>query len=183
MRLIASCLDRFLVSELILTGEGELGAFVRPRAVSNHWSIFLEWTRLGEFVKRPFRFHNFWMTHLEFRKLLKQWWKEYVEPKGSRMYALQQKLKHIKDFLKKWNKESFRNILVKKHRLESQIGEIQSKLMKEGYNEEERTKKKGLIKELAQREKQEEILWQQKSKQMWLKEGDRNMGFFHRSTI
>lgn len=64
------------------------------------------------------------------------------------MYTLQQKCKYVKDYLKKWNKESFGNILVEKHRLKSQIGEIQSKVMKEGYNE-ERTKEQGLIKELA----------------------------------
>ena len=69
------------------------------------------------------------------------------------MYALQQKLKYVKDCLKKLNKESFGNTLVEKHRLESQIGEIQLKVMREGYNEEERTKEQGLIKELVQREK------------------------------
>lgn len=37
---------------------------------------------------------------------------------------------------------------MEKHKLESQIGEIQSKVMKEGYSKEERTKKQGLIKEL-----------------------------------
>ena len=40
------------------------------------------------------------------------------------MYALQQKLKYVKDFLKKWNKESFEKILMEKQRLKSQIGEI-----------------------------------------------------------
>lgn len=66
------------------------------------------------------------------------------------MYALQQKLKYVKDFLKKWNNESFGNILMEKHRLESQIGEIQSKAMREAYSEEERTNEQGLIKELVQ---------------------------------
>ena len=63
-----------------------------------------------------------------------------MELEGLRMYALQQKLKYVKDCFKKWNKESFRNILMEKHRLESQIGEIQSKVIREGYSEEERTK-------------------------------------------
>ena len=99
------------------------------------------------------------------------------------MYVLQQKLKYIKDILKKQNKESFGNILMEKHRLENQIGEIQQKVMKEGYNEEERRKEKELIKELVQREKKEVILWKQKYRHVWLKEGDRNTWFFHKSTI
>ena len=76
-----------------------------------------------------------------------------MEPEGSKMYTLQQKPKYVEYCLKKWNKESFGNILVEKHRLESQIGEIQLKVMKEGYNEEETTKEHGLIKELVQWEK------------------------------
>ena len=54
------------------------------------------------------------------------------------MYALQQKLKYVKDCLKKWNKESFGNILMEKCILESQIGEIESKVMREGYSEAKR---------------------------------------------
>ena len=99
------------------------------------------------------------------------------------MYSFQRKLKYIKANLKKWNKESFGNIMEEKLRLESKIGEIQVWVMKDGYNDEESTKEGELIKELAQREKQEEILWRQKYRQMWLKEGDRNTGFFHKATI
>ena len=56
------------------------------------------------------------------------------------MYALQQKLKYVKNNLKKWNKESFGHILIEKQWLESQIGEIQSKVIREGYSEEEKNK-------------------------------------------
>lgn len=46
-RHIASCLDRFLVSELVMRGDGDIGAYVMPGAGSDHWPICLEWTRLG----------------------------------------------------------------------------------------------------------------------------------------
>ena len=72
-----------------------------------------------------------------------------MEPEGSGMYVLQQKLKYIKDSLKNGNKESFGNILVEKHWLENQIGDIHLKVMKEGYGDEERTREKELIKELV----------------------------------
>ena len=55
--------------------------------------------------------------------------------------------------------------------------------MSGGYSETKRINEQGLIQELVQQEKQEEIVWQQKSWQLWLKEGDRNTCFFHRSTI
>ena len=52
------------------------------------------------------------------------------------MFVFQHKLKHIKECVKKWNKESFGNIFQEKKRLEQQIEEIQIKAMSEGYSEE-----------------------------------------------
>ena len=58
-RHIASRLDRFLVLEPIMNGEGDIGAFILPGAGSDHWTIGLEWSRPGEFLKRSFRFEKF----------------------------------------------------------------------------------------------------------------------------
>ena len=115
---IASHLDWFLVSELVLIGEGEIGAFVMPTTDSDHWLIFLEWGWLGEFVKRSFRFKKFWLTHPDFQCLIKEWWKGFSGPEGSRMYGLQQNLKFVKECMKKCNKESFGHISMEKCRLE-----------------------------------------------------------------
>jgi hypothetical protein len=80
------------------------------------------------------------MTHPYFKRLIIEWWQGLEEPEGSQIYVLKQKLKHIKDNLKKWSKDSFGNIMEEKLRLENQIGEIQLRVMKEGYSEEESTK-------------------------------------------
>ena len=83
----------------------------------DHLPICLEWARLGEFVKWPFKFEKFWMTHPVFKNLMKEWWLHCPAIEGSRMYIFQQKLKYIKDCLKKWNRESFGNIFQEKNRL------------------------------------------------------------------
>lgn len=99
------------------------------------------------------------------------------------MYVFQQNLKHINECLKKWNRESFGHITLEKRKLEQQLEDIQTKTMKEGYSEEEKHVEKTIMQELMQREKQEEILWQQKSRKLWLREGDMNTSFFHKPTI
>ena len=55
--------------------------------------------------------------------------------------------------------------------------------MREGYTEDRKIEEQGLIQELMKREQQEEILWKQKSRKLWLREDDKNMSFFHKSTV
>ena len=110
-RHIASRLNWFLVFESVLAGRGDIGAIVFPATGSDHWPIFLEWGNLGDFINRPFRFENFWLQHQDIHRLMKEWWENCPNIEGSRMFVFQQKLKYIKECVKKWNKESFGNIL------------------------------------------------------------------------
>lgn len=64
------------------------------------------------------------------------------------MYVFQQKLKHIKECLKKWNKESFVHITQEKWKPEQQLEDIQTKTMKEGYSDEEIHVEKTIMQEL-----------------------------------
>ena len=68
-------------------------------------------------------------------------------------------------------------------RLEQQIEEIKTQAMREGYTEDRKIQEQTLIQEFMKREQQEEILWKQKSRKLWLREGDRNMSFFHKSIV
>jgi len=58
-RSIACRLDRFLVSEDIIMGGGQLSAVVLPSAGSDHWPISLEWTIQTRNPCRPIRFEKF----------------------------------------------------------------------------------------------------------------------------
>ena len=68
--LVASRLDRFLVSESILHDMGEIMIEVLPAAGSDHWPICLRWDWTCSTLRKPFRFEQFWMEHKEFKDLV-----------------------------------------------------------------------------------------------------------------
>ncbi|XP_074282866.1 uncharacterized protein LOC141607414 [Silene latifolia] len=55
-----------------------------------------------------------------------------------------------------------------------------SKLNEGGWSRREVEERKKLVKEIETLLKQEEIFWRQRSRALWLKEGDRNTKYFHR---
>jgi len=180
---IASRLDRFLISDNAIHMGGDFHTSILPQGGSDHWPIMLQWTRPGKQCNRPFRFETFWFTHPAFKEMVQAAWKSFIPPAGAKMFQFQQKLRHLKQVIKAWNKSQFGNILETRKSLEQNICSLQQTIILEGRTEELADKEHSLWTELEARRLQEEILWRQKSRIRWLKEGEKNTKFFHRSII
>jgi ferredoxin-like protein FixX len=99
------------------------------------------------------------------------------------MFKLYKKLKYIKYKLKEWNKEIFGNINQEKKNIEDKMRKLQKVCIAEGYTDDRKKEEIQMTQQWEARCQQEEILWCQKSQIRWLKEGERNTKFFHRTTI
>eukprot|EP00253_Pinus_taeda_P009477 PITA_09477 len=130
--LIASRLDRFLISESIVLEGITVNSDILPSGGSDHWPISLEAAFLGTPRNKPFRFEKFWLQHPNFVQLLKKWWREPSNVQGTKMFKLQSKLKHIKRKIKHWNITEFGNIFKEKSILEGKLEKSRVQWLKEG---------------------------------------------------
>ena len=149
-----------------------LGAFK-----SNHTPILLDTNPEDSFAHRPFRFEAAWIRDSGCNSIVEKAWN--MQNRGSAFFKLFNKQANTKDALLKWNKEVFGHCQARINLLMDKIVKVQKNPPSEhnGKVEEE------LQLELSKWLFRSEIMWKQKSRELWLKEGDRNTKFFHLSTI
>ncbi|XP_059067646.1 uncharacterized protein LOC131037952 [Cryptomeria japonica] len=87
----------------------------------------------------------------------------------------------VKKKIREWNKVSFKNIFAKKIRVESELDNLNKIIISAGMSNDEFVREKQLKSELWELLLREEILWRDKSREHWIKEGDLNTKFFHAS--
>ena len=173
-----SRLDRFLVTA---DWESQCNKVIQrrlPRPVSDHFPILLDsdGVRTGP---TPFRFELMWLKYVGFKDILKGWWQN-LHFYGSFSFTLSAKLKALKGILKVWNRDVFGKVETNKMDALRRISfwddheKVTGLLLEEA---EDRVKAREDYKRWAL---MEEISWRQKSRETWLKEWDRNTGFFHR---
>lgn len=174
--LIAKRLDRVLCCAHARLKWQEATVSHLPMLASDHVPLYVQLVPeiKGNANRRPFRFEAAWLNHPEFKELLKT--------SCDRNINTREALKRLEGRLRKWNKEVFGDVQIRKEKLMREIKEVQQKI-DHGCTDALLEQEGELVKEFGVILEQEEMIWFQKSRVKWVVHGDRNTKFFHTSTI
>ena len=126
---------------------------------------------------RPFRFEAMWIKDSRSEDVVEQAWNICFQ--GNASFQLCRKIQSTREALKRWNRGCFGHCNQRINRLMQLLQDVQSK----DHSEQNAQLEANLQSELEEWMVRNEILWKQKSRELWLREGDKNSKFFHLSTV
>jgi hypothetical protein len=125
-----------------------------------------------------FKFMKMWSLHPDCQQWIQECWNTNVT--GCPMYVLSRKLKLLKEKLKLWNKDCFRNVHAAVTTAEQKLQEIQADIQLNGLSDDILNAELVAHKEFEVALNRQECFWQEKAHLNWHLEGDRNTKYFHR---
>ncbi|KAM0913489.1 hypothetical protein ACQ4PT_012126 [Festuca glaucescens] len=123
--------------------------------------------------RRGFQFEEMWLKHEGYEEMITTAWENH--DRGiSGLNNLWKQLREVSADMKKWSFESFGSVRAEIKRLRSQLDSARTAAKLLGTSQEVRD----LEKQLHDVFEKEEIMYRQRSRQEWLKAGDKNTKYF-----
>ncbi|XP_024200296.1 uncharacterized protein LOC112203585 [Rosa chinensis] len=144
---------------------------------SDHCPILVEVREEKKNSKRSpkrFRFEEMWHGHYQCMDIIKQNWSRPLT--GNALQQLGHKIQYTGERLFEWHSVEFEKQNVELRVVQEKLNDI----MKAPYSPTQYEEQRVLHVKLSQLLAQQEKYWRQRSRAMWLKDGDRNSAFFHR---
>ncbi|GJU40154.1 RNA-directed DNA polymerase, eukaryota, reverse transcriptase zinc-binding domain protein [Tanacetum coccineum] len=166
-----------MVNEQMLNDYGQAHAIFHPYISSDHsLAVF---TILNGIMRsnKSFRLMNYIIDKPEFMPIIENEWK--IDINGFSMYKVVKKLKHLKPFLRRINRENG-NVHEKVNLLREELKNIQSQYEKDPFNDQLKRLKCEVLKSFKEAAIDEEKVLYQQAKVTWLREGDKNTTYFHK---
>ncbi|GKV35771.1 hypothetical protein SLEP1_g43991 [Rubroshorea leprosula] len=174
-----SRIDRFLLIEEWILKWGDMKQWGLNRTVSDHCPILLKNEKM-DWGPKPFKFFDAWLDQPGCKEFIREVWKSTIV-RGWKGYKLKEKLKRTKKELKEWSRNSISEVDSKIMEVEKEIATINERGEICQLSTQDIDQRRNCFIELWKNLKIKESMWQQKSRKMWLKEGDANTKYFHRS--
>ena len=172
-----SRLDRFLVSHEWLDRWPNSTQVTLARNFSDHCPIVLRSNEI-DWGPKPFRILDCWLLDRSFKETVYHSWTSYQQP-GWGGFILKEKIKNLKNSLKRWNRDQFGDTFTRVKKIESELNKLEEDTSQRELSQHEIQKRKQLQEELWTAAQAHESILRQKSRSRWIKEGDCNSRFFH----
>ncbi|GKV41666.1 hypothetical protein SLEP1_g49166 [Rubroshorea leprosula] len=173
-----SRLDRVLMNVEMYSMSAEWVQQGLKRNISDHCAIVLK-TRTVDWGPRPFRVLDAWQLHPNFKKVIEEKWST-MEVDGFAGYKCKQKLKKLKEFLKGWNRDVFGDMEAQYEQAVKKVEHVDLKNEDFDLDEFEILHRQEGFQNMWDILRKREVMWRQKSRSNWVREGDANTRFFHR---
>ncbi|GMJ01096.1 hypothetical protein HRI_003778800 [Hibiscus trionum] len=170
---------RYLISSCWLDAFISIQQAALKRGVSDHTTLLLKCDD-NDWGPRPFRFFNCWMDgRANIRQILEEWCRLTKVGVGNENIVV--KLRHLKQFLKGWNKDNFGDVNKLIADVQQQLDNADEAMVEGGASEEIEAASRRWMCALWRAMRNKESMWRQKSRATWLRLGDRNTTYFHRT--
>ncbi|KAL0327022.1 UNVERIFIED_CONTAM: hypothetical protein Sangu_1780200 [Sesamum angustifolium] len=147
-----------------------------PVNCSDHVALVIRLMDKPQYAERsirPWRFEAAWLQSEQFEGVVEEGWGSCMGQRG--VLGVAEQIERCKASLKKWRLTTRRT---SKHRVQYLENKL-ARLLKSRISPEINHTIAEIREELERGAAHDETVWKQRSKVLWLREGDRNTGFFH----